>query len=403
MLSEKQIEILRFPYTEKSALICDGAVRSGKTSIMSVSFILWAMGNFSEQSFGICGKTVKSAERNVIRPLFGIRYLQDQFALRFANHMLTVSRGNRTNTFYIFGGKDESSYTLIQGVTLAGVLLDEVALMPQSFVEQAITRTLSVDAAKLWFNCNPESPMHWFYQDWVLKPEEHNAKHLHFLMDDNPALTEKAKEKARASFAGVFYDRYILGKWVAADGLIYPDVANGQGIVEPGDRQYVKFYIAIDYGTLNAFSAGLYGLAKGVWYRFDEYYHSGRDSRIQLDNEAYYDEIVRLAGKRHISGIIIDPSAASFKATIRKHGHFQVRDADNDVVEGIRETAAIFKSGRLKVTSNCSGAITEFSAYHWDEKKQEDKPVKENDHAMDEIRYFVNTVMVHHGGTTIGW
>lgn len=402
-LSKKQRDIMYFPYSGKSALICDGAIRSGKTSIMSLSFILWAMGNFSGQNFGICGKTVISAERNVIKPLMGIKYLREQFTLRFANHVLTVSRGRKTNTFYVFGGKDESSYMLIQGITLAGVLLDEVALMPESFVNQALARC-SVEGSKFWFNCNPEGPMHWFYREWILDPDKkHNAEHIHFLLDDNPSLSEAKKQEYYNDYSGVFYDRYILGKWVAADGLIYPDVANGQGIVEPPDRQYVKYCISIDYGTLNPFSAGLYGLSKGVWYRFDEYYHSGRETRQQLTDAEYYAELERLAGKRYISEIIIDPSAASMIAEIRKHGRFSVRGANNDVVDGIRETAAAFKSGRLKVTNNCSGAIMEFSAYKWDDKKQEDKPIKENDHAMDEIRYFVNTVMVHHGGTTIGW
>jgi PBSX family phage terminase large subunit len=368
---------------------------------MSLSFILWAMANFNHMNFGICGKTVISAERNVIRPLMGIKYLRDNFSLRFANHILTVSRGRKTNTFYIFGGKDESSYQLIQGVTLAGVLLDEVALMPESFVDQALARC-SVEGSKYWFNCNPEGPQHWFYREWILHPEEKNAAHLHFTMEDNPSLSAEIRERYESLYSGVFYDRYIRGLWVVAEGLIYPDVANGQGIVEPEPREYVQYYISIDYGTHNPFSAGLYGLYKGIWYRFDEYYHSGRETRVELDPETYYREVEKLAGKRLISTIVIDPSADAFIATIKAHGRFSVRQANNDVVDGIRETASAFKQGRLKVTKNCSGALMEFSAYRWDDKKQEDKPIKENDHAMDEIRYFVNTVMVHHGGVTIG-
>ena len=140
MLSPKQIEVLRWPYTGKTALICDGAVRSGKTSIMSLSFLLWAMGSFDKSSFALCGKTVGAAERNIIQPLLGVAYLQEHFRMEYTRggHVLTVSRGGRSNRFYVFGGRDESSYMLIQGVTLAGVLLDETALMPRSFVEQAL-------------------------------------------------------------------------------------------------------------------------------------------------------------------------------------------------------------------------------------------------------------------------
>ena len=160
--SEKQRQILRFPYSPYEALICDGAVRSGKTSVMSLSFLLWAMGAFSGCAFAICGKSVGRAERNIIAPLLSVRYLQENFDLRYnrGEHVLTVRRGGTENRFYLFGGKDGSSYTLIQGVTLAGVLLDEVALMPRSFVEQALARC-SVEGARFWFNCNPENPMHW--------------------------------------------------------------------------------------------------------------------------------------------------------------------------------------------------------------------------------------------------
>lgn len=403
-VSPKQAEIFRFIGENKSALICDGAVRTGKTVMMATAFLLWGMQQYNETNFGICGKTVRAAERNIILPLIQTKSMRETFEITYTRSLslLTVKKGERVNNFYVFGGKDESSYMLIQGITLAGVLFDEVALMPQSFVDQAIARTLSVDSAKLWFNCNPDNPMHWFYKDWVLQPDKHNAKHLHFLMEDNPGLSSDAIERAKASFAGVFYDRYILGKWVASEGLIYPDIANGQGIIEPADHQYVKHYISIDYGTLNPFSAGLYGLCKGVWYRYDEYYHSGRETRRQLTDSEYYAELETLASGRNIEAIIIDPSAASMIAEIKKHGRFRVIQANNEVIDGIRETAKAFKQGRIKVTSNCSGAITEFSAYCWDDKKQEDKPIKENDHAMDEIRYFVNTVMVKHGGTRIG-
>lgn len=403
-ISPKQSEIFTFPHEPYDALICDGAVRSGKTVMMSISFVEWAMNEFDGCNFGICGKTVRAAERNIIMPLIQTKSIRKKYDVSYTRSvsLMTIKRHGRVNYFYIFGGKDESSYELIQGITLCGVLFDEVALMPQSFVQQAIARTLTVDAAKLWFNCNPGNPKHWFYLDWVLNCDKHSAKHIHFLMQDNPGNSEKAIAKAKEDFQGVFYDRYILGKWVAAEGLIYPDVANGQGIVKSEERSYVKYYISIDYGTLNPFSAGLWGLCKGVWYRFDEYYHSGRETMKQLTDGEYYTEIERLADNKVLGAIIIDPSAASFIAEIKKHGRFKAIPANNAVIDGIRETAAAFKQGKIAVSDNCSGAVSEFSSYCWDDKKQEDKPIKENDHAMDEIRYFVNTVLVHHGGLRIG-
>lgn len=223
--SPKQAEILRFAYNDEETLICDGAVRSGKTIVMTLSFVLWAMTYFNHTNFSICGKTVSNAERNILRPFQQIEGMPFTLNYKISNRMLTVKSGDKENYFYLFGGKDESSYALIQGLTLAGVLFDEVALMPQSFVDQAIARTLSFANAKIWFNCNPESPNHWFYKEWITN-EERKYKHLHFLMRDNPILTEKEIQRAESLFTGVFYDRYIRGMWVRAEGIIFPEFAN---------------------------------------------------------------------------------------------------------------------------------------------------------------------------------
>ena len=224
-LSIKQKKVFQWCHTSNyKALICDGAVRSGKTICMIASFIIWAMDSFERANFGICGKTVASAERNIVRPLQGIVDLTSAFDITYRrnSHMLSIK--NRMtgceNYFFVFGGKDESSYTLLQGITLSGVLLDEVALMPESFVNQAIARCLSVPTARYWFNCNPESPSHWFYNDWVLQAEKKNALHIHFLMSDNPIMTAEQLREAEKQFSGVFYARYIQGLWVVAEGLI---------------------------------------------------------------------------------------------------------------------------------------------------------------------------------------
>lgn len=223
--SPKQAEILRFAYSDCDTLLCDGAVRSGKTLVMSFAFVLWAMNNFDKTNFAICGKTVTNAERNILKPLEQIEGTPFTTYYKISNRCLTVQSAGKENYFYLFGGKDESSYMLIQGLTLAGVLFDEVALMPQSFVDQAIARTLSFHNAKIWFNCNPESPSHWFYTQWLTNPER-KFKHLHFLMNDNPVLTEKEINRAESLYSGVFYDRYIKGLWVRAEGIIFLDFAN---------------------------------------------------------------------------------------------------------------------------------------------------------------------------------
>lgn len=397
MIGDKQRAILAFPYTKYDALICDGAVRSGKTSLMIVAFVDWAMRNYNNNRFGVCGKTVDSATKNIITPYIAMSYVQKRYTLRWrrSDKVLEVTRGPVTNYFEIFGGKDESSFMLIQGRTLAGVLLDEVALMPRSFVEQALARC-SVDGAKYWFSCNPGSPSHWFYLEWICKSKERNALHLHFFMEDNPSLTKKTLDRYHNMYTGVFYRRYILGEWCLAEGLIYPfdkdthTVQELPGAVKEGRGEW---YISCDYGTLNPFSAGLWWLYNGRAIRVAEYYYSGRSSSTMKTDEEYYEELNKLAGDRDIRAVIVDPSAASFIATIRRYGRFSVRKARNDVLPGIRMTAAMLKAGAIKIGTDCKDTIREFGLYRWDEKGEVDKPVKENDHAMDDIRYFCATVM----------
>lgn len=392
MISDKQKKILAFPYSKYDAIICDGAVRSGKTSIMMWAFVDWAMREFSGQRFGICGKTVDSASKNIVIPFVSMTLAKERYTLRWrrADKILEVRRGAVTNYFEVFGGKDESSFALIQGRTLAGVLLDEVALMPESFFNQALARC-SVDGARLWFSCNPDNPHHWFYTNWIKKHKERNALYLHFEMTDNPSLSEKTLERYRTQYTGVFYERYIRGLWVAADGLIYP-MFGASNIVDdiPDSGEY---YISVDYGTLNPFSAGLWCWDGKHATRIREYYYSGRDERSNKTDEEYYADIEKLAGNLVIRSIIVDPSASSFIETIRRHGKFSVRKANNEVLPGIHLVSTLLKSGILLFNRICEKSRSEFELYSWDEKSNIDEPIKANDHAMDEIRYFCSTIL----------
>lgn len=397
MISPKQRKILAFPYSKYDAIICDGAVRSGKTSIMMWAFVDWAMRQFSGQRFGICGKTVDSASKNIVVPFISMSRAKERYTMRWrrADKVLEVRRGAVTNYFEVFGGKDESSFALIQGRTLAGVLLDEVALMPRSFVEQALTRC-SVDGAKLWFSCNPESPQHWFYNEWIKRYKERNALYLHFALTDNPSLSEARIKFYETSFTGVFYDRYIRGLWVLAEGLVYDFFGEEQIVDEEPDKG--EYYISCDYGTLNPFSAGLWCWDGKTATRIREYYYSGRESQRNKTDEEYYTELEALAGDLPVRAVVVDPSAASFIETIRRHGRFKVRKAHNEVVPGIMTTARMLRDGTVKIHRSCKDAIREFGLYRWDEKSTEDRPVKESDHAMDDIRYFCQTILRHKAG-----
>ena len=394
--SRKQLQILAFPNTTYDALLCDGAIRSGKTSVMSMAFIIWAMRDFNGQNFAICGKTVQTATKNIIAPLLAAAYFpRHGYAMRFnrAENRLTVTHRGRVNTFYVYGGKDESSYMLIQGITLAGVLLDEVALMTRSFVEQALARC-SVEGSKFWFNCNPAGPKHWFYTEWVLKSAEKNAMHLHFQMQDNPSLSGKMLQRYESLYTGVFYDRYIRGLWVMAEGLIYPMFGAEKHVAEPPKDPPRRWMLSMDYGIQNPTAVLLWGEYGGVWYAVDEYYHSGRETNEQKTDEEYYDEICKLADRWKIPvdvRLIVDPSAASFIALVRKKSRFSVRKAKNEVIPGIQAVSSVLNDGKILFSPRCKRTIEEFGLYSWDEKSTEDKPIKENDHAMDCIRYFVYT------------
>ena len=399
-LSKKQLQVLTWwapasPYRDKFAIVADGSVRAGKTVIMSLSYVMWGMFNFNGQNFGMAGKTIGSLRRNVIGPLTQmLRSEGFQVKDRRTDNYIEITKNGITNYFYLFGGKDEKSYQLVQGLTAAGFFFDEVVLQPQSFVNQATTRT-SVKGAKLWFNGNPEGPYHWFKQDWIDHLTDKNAIRIHFTMHDNPSLDEETIERYDRLYSGVFYQRYILGLWVLSEGVIY-DNFNKQLMSKdiPDDMHFSKYYVSCDYGTLNPTVFLLWGLNDGVWYCIKEYYYSGRETSHQRTDEQYASDLVNfLDGIK--AQIIIDPSAASFITKLRSMG-FSIIKANNDVLDGIRATQTALNNGQIIFNSSCLNVFKEFASYIWDvtaEKRGEDKPVKEHDHSMDAIRYFVFMVL----------
>lgn len=380
------------PYKDCDAIICDGAVRSGKTLCMSISFILWSLSAFNGRDFAICGKTVRGVRRNVVSPLLAtLRELGFGVQEKLSANLIELEYGGVRNRYYLFGGRDESSAALIQGITLAGVLFDEVALMPRSFVEQAIARC-SLNGSKFWFNCNPEHPGHWFYREWILKCKEKNALYLHFKMEDNPSLSKKILERYKSLYSGAFYRRFVEGEWVAAQGAVYPFMTDEMFCEVPW-CEFEDYAISVDYGTVNPASFGLWGFLGGVWYRIDEYYFDSRKEGFQRTDEEHYRELERLCDGKKISAVTVDPSAASFIEVIRRHGKFSVIPARNNVLDGIRQCAAALKEKRIVICRNCADSVREFSLYRWNENSTNDVPIKENDHAMDDIRYFVTTIL----------
>ena len=374
------------------AIICDGAVRSGKTLCMGLSFVCWAMASFRGAQFAFCGKSVVSLRRNLLQELTPtLEELGFRCRERRSENLVIIGRSGRENRFYLMGGKDEGSAAFIQGVTLAGVLLDEAALMPRSFVEQAIARC-SVQGSRLWFNCNPEGPQHWFYQEWILKRETRNALYLHFTMEDNPSLSARIRQRYRSSYSGAFYRRFILGEWTAAKGLVYDFFDPARDAVPRPEGQMEQYVISVDYGTANPCSFGLWGLREGVWYRMEEYYYASRKTGVQLTDQEYVRALQALADGREIRSVVADPSAASFITALRQAG-FHVVKANNDVLSGIRITADLLKRGRIAICEGCEDCLREIAMYRWSEETEgRDAPHKDNDHAMDDMRYFAVTV-----------
>ncbi|AZV57935.1 PBSX family phage terminase large subunit [Clostridium sp. AWRP] len=403
--SMKQKKLLFFwekgsPFADRDMVIADGAIRSGKTIAMICSFLRWSLKHFSGENFILTGKTIGALKRNVIEPMqqilnsWGIKY---EFN-RSENYIVVGD-----NTYYMYGANNEKSQDRLQGLTAAGVFADEVALFPQNFVDQMIGRC-SVEGAKIFMNCNPGSPYHFIKTEFIDKAEEKNILYMHFTMDDNLSLSERVKERFRSMFTGVFFKRYILGLWIQAEGLIYDMFDEVKHKVHTVFRDYKEYYISCDYGTQNATTFLLWGKCLEKWYLINEYYYSGRDKEKQKADDEYYEDLVDFAGDRKIEAVVIDPSAASFIALIKKKGKFKVKRAKNDVLEGIRNVASALNGNLLQFNDCCKNTFMEFLSYIWDEKaveRGEDKPLKIMDHTMDAVRYFVNTILYKDSGVSV--
>lgn len=418
--STKQLQVLTWwcdpsPYSHYNGIIADGSIRAGKTVAMAVSFFLWAMENYDRENFAMCGKTVGSFRRNVWHWLKMVLMARGWIIEEsYSENTVVVNNHRHENYFYIFGGRDESSQDLIQGLTLAGLYCDEVALMPESFVNQATGRC-SVSGAKTWFNCNPESPMHWFLKNWIEKQQEKRMLHLHFTMDDNPSLTPEVRERYETQYgkSGVFYQRFILGLWVMAQGAIYKD-AWSEDIYFGKDkldwiylnRRIFRRYIAIDYGTVNPMVfLDIWDDGDTVWITREYYWNSREDGKYEKDNSQYGDDLMNFvkAVDYPPTAVIVDPSAESFKVEMRNRGlrakpTVETINADNSVLEGIRAVSRLLTRKKIRIyKAGCPHTIEEMTSYVWDDKalKQsgKEKPLKVNDHSCDALRYFVNTVI----------
>lgn len=411
--SKKQLQLLTWwlpesPYTNYNGVIAEGAVRAGKTIIMGLSFILWSMSKGNGINYAICGKSISSTRRNIIEPLIDM-LKQRKFRIvdRRGEGKLYVTKGEITNTYYIFGGKDERSASMIQGITLGGVLLDEVALMPRSFVEQAMARC-SVEGSKFWFNCNPEGPQHWFKLEHVDKAKERKLLRLHFCLEDNPSLSKEIIERYKSMYTGIFYKRFILGIWAFADGVVYDMLTDENYYNNENKNKVVPIKIlegdikpiyGVDFGTANpqvyleVFSYRNPEKKEVEFYVEREWVWNSRKQLRQRTPEEYVREFAKWR-KEEYRCLCIDPSATPLKAAHMKAGD-KFMNAKNDVMEGIACLSVLFSQNRIHINEdNCPTLCSELGLYKWNEKRVDagkDEVVKENDHCCDALRYAIMT------------
>lgn len=388
----KQRELLRIWQRGKLRRInlLEGSVRSGKTWISLVVWAFWVATMPRDGNYLMVAKTLTSLRRNcldLLQELVGTKYFRYSLSKKEARLFGRL--------VYLEGVNDARAESKIRGMTLQGAYCDELTLFTEDFFSMLLSR-LSCPGAKLIATTNPDSPQHWLKVKYMDRAAELDMLIMKFLIEDNTFLDPEYVENLKKEYVGVFYDRFILGQWVVAEGRVYPMFTDNpdrfilRGATAGMDGQ---FYISCDYGTINPLSLGLWCVHGKQAIRIKEYYWDSRREGHQKTDEEYYADLERLAHGYYIRRVIVDPSAASFIECIRRHGKFRVWEADNDVLNGIRVTASLLNAGMVKVHESCKDAIREFGLYRWDEKKNSDAVLKENDHAMDDIRYFCYTVL----------
>lgn len=365
--------------------LLEGSVRSGKTWISLVAWALFVASMPKDAEFLMVGKTLTTLRRNCLGLL---QQLEPSFEYRVSGKKASLYG----RTIWLEGADNDAAENKIRGMTLAGAYFDELTLIPQGFYYMALSR-LSYKGAKLFATTNPDSPTHYVYTD-IIENENIDKQVTKFLIRDNTFLEPEYIEELEREYIAVpaAYQRYVLGEWVLAEGLVYPNYNN---TVETVDRKYDRYMVSMDYGIQNPTAMILWAHSDGVWYAAKEYYHSGRDTNDQKTDEQYYDELCKLCGEHPVEKIFVDPSASSFISLIRQRGKYIVRQANNDVLNGIHHVGSALTNRLILFNDCCKNTIREFSLYSWNPNSATDTVIKENDHAMDAVRYFVQTNRVY--------
>ena len=395
--SDKQKDVLRAVTKNKLGFIniLDGSVRSGKTFISNLAWCIFVLES-PHDTFLMSGESTDSLYRNVIADviqILGTKRATYKDSAKGGAQLEIIYNG-QTKICYCRGGSKSNDEGKIRGITIGGWYADEITLHHKDFIKQAIAR-MSLKGAKALWTTNPDSPYHPIKVEYIDKCDANGYRRWHFILEDNLTLGDEYKENIKKAYSGLFYDRFIKGLWVLAQGIIYDMFSRENNVVPTVYRAYTKRYVSIDYGTQNPTTFGMYSLWGKQWYKEKEYHHSGREERLQKTDEEYANDLEKFVDNDKNIEIIVDPSAASFIAVLRQR-KFKVRKANNDVLNGILNTSTVIKNKTILFNDCNIRTFKEFETYIWDDKatlKGEDKPVKENDHHMDNLRYFVNTIL----------
>lgn len=387
--------------------IAHGAVRSSKTISGTVRWLTY-IAEGPPGDLAMLGRTTATLQRNVLNDLFDtVGPSNYKWVNRQQGELLMLGR-----RIYCFGANNEDAESKIRGATFAGALCDEVNLYPQSVFNQLMAR-LSVEGAKCFCNCNPDSPYHWFYTDYITNDKIEDKKIWKFLMEDNLSLSQSYIKSLKQMYTGVWYERMILGNWVAAEGRVYdmfePSIHmdDTRALLKKEDvhPNAIRWIVGCDYGTSTVMSWGLYAcLPDGKVYKVKEFYYDATKTKKQKTDAEFLEEFNQWISEEVVNGVppkpwavYCDPSAASWKVTLMQAG-YRVFNANNDVINGIRYVSTCISTNKYIIDKSCVNTEKEYMSYVWDPMAQrvgQDKPLKEHDHTCDTDRYVLYTTSLN--------
>lgn len=402
VLSKKQVEFIT--HSTKKINLAHGAVRCGKT-LGTLFRCMQAVDECPDSQIWFIGHTSSTIYDNAISLIINPQPYGKPDPLSIFRPYCNWLKGNRQllykdKTINTVGAKDAGAIGAIQGKTMSICYCDEMTLYPDNVINMISTR-ISLPHSLLIATMNPSSPSH-ILKTWIDKAEsgDQNYYALKFLLDDNPFVEESYKLRLKNSLSGVFYKRNYLGEWCLAEGSIFDFFDRSIYVIKKPQRTADYWIVGIDYGTNNAFAAVLVGVSTGqyvqegaTWWVEDEYYWDSKATLYQKTSSEFAEDIKQWLQPYDVRSIYLDPSAATFRVDLQRKGMHPV-NANNDVHEGIMRMISEMKSGRLLVLDKCKNLIREMEGYVWDPKKAErgeDEPLKKNDHALDALRYAVNS------------